>query len=127
MPAANLLSFRLFHLSPVGELLLSRAVEAERNPANHLLTLHAALVVDGEDERDVRQLEKSYLEDKGLFVGRVGLTAADGCLTLGHLVTHGVQQGQLYICICAKNRWSGKPFEVILNVWFTMLQHLRCF
>lgn len=91
MPAANLLSFRLFHLSPVGELLLSRAVEAERNPANHLLALHAALVVDGEDERDVRQLEKSYLEDKRLFVGWVGLTSTDGCLTLGHLVAHGVQ------------------------------------
>lgn len=108
VPVANLLSFGLFHLSPVGELLLSRAVEAEWNPANHLLTLHAALVVDGEDERDVRQLEKSHLEDKRLFVGRVGLTSADGRLTLGHLVAHGVQQGQLNVCICARNRWSGQ-------------------
>ncbi len=91
VPAANLLSFRLFHLSPMGELLLSRAVEAEWNPANHLLPLHAALVVDWEDERHVRQLEKSYLEDKRLFVGWVGLTSTDGCLTLGHLVAHGVQ------------------------------------
>lgn len=107
VPAANLLSFRLFHLSPVGELLLSRAIEAKRNPANHLLTLHAALVVNGEDERDVRQLEKCYLEDKRLFVGWVGLAPADGCLALGHLMTHGVQQGQLHICICARNRWGG--------------------
>lgn len=54
MPVADLLSLRFLHLSPVGELLLSGAVEAQRNPANHLLSLHAALVVDGEDERDVR-------------------------------------------------------------------------
>lgn len=91
VPAANLLSFRLFHLSPVGELLLSRAVEAQRNPTNHLLALHAALVVDGKDERDVRELEKSYLEDKRLFVGWVGLTSTDGGLTLGHLMAHGVK------------------------------------
>lgn len=104
MPTANLLSFGLFHLSPVSEFLLSRAVEAQRNPANHLLTLHAALAVDGEDERDVRQLEKSNLEDECLFVGRVGLTSADGRLTLGHLVAHGVQQSQLDIRICAGSR-----------------------
>lgn len=91
MPAANLLSFRLFHLSPVGELLLSRAVEAEWNPTNHLLTLHASLVVHGEDECDVWKLEKGYLEDKRLFVGRVGLTSADGCLALWHLMAHGIQ------------------------------------
>lgn len=91
MPAANLLSFRLFHLSPVGELLLSRAVEAEWNPTNHLFTLHTSLVVHGEDECDVWKLKKGYLEDKRLFVGRVGLTSADGCLALWHLVAHGVQ------------------------------------
>lgn len=134
VPAANLLSFRLFHLSPVGELLLSRAIEAERNPANHLLALHAALVVNREDERDVRQLEKCYLEDKRLFVGWVGLAAANGRLALGHLMTHGVQQGQLHICICARNRWGGwseskgwQPSEVLLNVRFTMPQHAGCF
>lgn len=134
VPAANLLSFRLFHLSPVGELLLSRAVEAKRNPTNHLLALHAALVVDREDERDVRQLEKCYLEDKRLFVGWIGLATANGCLALGHLMTHGVQQGQLHICICARNRWGGwsegkgwQPSRVLLNVCFTMLQHARCF
>lgn len=88
---ADLLSFGLLHLSPVGELLLPGTVEAQGNPADHLLTLHTALVVDGEDERDVRQLEKGYLEHKGLFVGRIGLTAADRRLTLGHLVAHGVQ------------------------------------
>lgn len=106
VPAANLLSFGLFHLSPVGELLLPGAVEAERNPSDHLLPLHAALVVDGEDERDFRKLEKRYLEDERLLVGGVGLTAADGRLAFGHLVTHGVQQGQLNIGICARNRQS---------------------
>lgn len=108
MPAANLLSFGLFHLSPVGELLLPGAVEAERNPSDHLLPLHAALVVDGEDERDVRKLEKRYLEDERLLVGGVGLTAADGRLAFGHLVTHGVQQGQFNIGICARNRQSSR-------------------
>lgn len=91
VPAANLLSFRLFHLSPVSELLLSRAVEAEWNPANHLLALHAALVVHRDDKCDVWELEKGYLEDKRLFVGWVGLTSADGCLALWHLVAHGVE------------------------------------
>lgn len=108
MPTADLLSFRLLHLRPVGELLLTRAVEAERNPANHLLAFHAAFVVDGEDECDIRKLEEGYLEDKCLFVGGVRLTSADGCLALGHLVTHGVQQGQLNICICVRHKWSGQ-------------------
>lgn len=99
MPTADLLSFGLFHLSPVGELFLSGAVQAQRNPADHLLALHAALVVDGEDERDIRELEKGHLEDKSLFVGRVGLTSTDGRLTLGHFVAHGVQQGQLDVRI----------------------------
>lgn len=90
MPAADLLSFGLLHLSPVGELFLSGAVQAQRNPADHLLALHAALVVDREDERDIRELEKGHLEDKSLFVGGVGLTSTDGRLALGHLVPHGV-------------------------------------
>lgn len=107
VPTANLLSFRLFHLSPVGQLLLPWAVEAQRNPANHLLALHAALAVHGEDERNVRQLEKSYLEDKGLFEGGVGLAAADWRLALGHLVAHGVQQRQLDIRVWAKSQ-SGR-------------------
>lgn len=77
VPAANLLSFRLLHLSPVGELLLPGTVEAQRNPADHLLPLHAALVVNGEYECDVRQLKQRYLEDEGLLVGWVGLTTAD--------------------------------------------------
>lgn len=91
VPTADLLSFRLFHQGPVGQLLLPRAVEAQGNPANHLFTLHAASTVDGQDERHVRQLEKGDLEEKGLFEGGVGLSSADGRLTLGHLVAHGVQ------------------------------------
>lgn len=91
VPAADLLSFALFHLSPVGQFFLPRAVEAQRDPANHLLALHAALVVDRQDERDVGELEQSHLEDECLFVGGVRLASADGRLTLGHLVAHGVQ------------------------------------
>lgn len=91
VPVADLLSFGLFHLSPVGQFFLPRAVEAQRDPANHLLALHAALVVDRQDECDVGELEQSHLEDECLFVGGVGLASADGRLTLGHLVAHGVQ------------------------------------
>lgn len=91
VPVANLLSFRLFHLSPVGELLLSRTVEAEWNPTNHLFALHASLVVHRKDECDVWKLEQGYLEDKRLFVGWIGLAPTDGCLALWHLVAHGVQ------------------------------------
>jgi len=97
VPVADLLSFGLFHLSPVGELVLPRAVEAQRNPADHLFALHTALVVDGEDERDVRELKKRHLEHKCLLVGGVGLTAAHGCLALGHLLPLGVQHSELHI------------------------------
>lgn len=115
MPAADLLSFGLFHLSPVGQLLLPRAVEAQRNPTNHLLPLHAALAVDGQDERDVRQLEESYLEDKRLFEGGVGLPAADGRLTLGHLVAHGVQQRQLDVRVCARSQSQSGWLVVVVG------------
>lgn len=73
------------------ELVLTGAVEAQRDPADHLLALDAAFVVDGEDERDVRQLEQRHLEHKGLPVGGVRLAAAQRRLALGHLLTHGVQ------------------------------------
>lgn len=91
MPAANLLSSGLFHQSPVGELFLPRAVEPQGDPANHLLAFHTAFVVDGENERYIRKLEKGNLEDKRLFVGWVGLASTDRCFTLGHLVAHGIQ------------------------------------
>lgn len=93
----HLLSFRLLHLCPVCELVLARAVQAQRDPADHLLALDAAFVVDGEDERDVRQLEQRHLEHERLPVGGVGLAAAQRRLTLGHLLTHGVQQSQLHV------------------------------
>lgn len=92
MPAADLPSFGLLHVRPMAELVFPGAVEAQGDPANQLLPLHAALVVDGQDERDVGQLEQRHLEHEGLLVGGVGLSPADGRLTLGHLMTHGVQQ-----------------------------------
>lgn len=97
MPSTHLLSFRLLHLSPVRELVLARAVQTQRDPADHLLALDAAFVVDGEDERDIRQLEECHLEDERLPVGGVRLAAAQRRFTLGHLLTHGVQQGQLHV------------------------------
>lgn len=100
MPPTHLLPFRLLHLSPVRELVLAGAVQAQRDPADHLLALDAAFVVDGEDERDVRQLEQRHLEHERLPVGGVRLAAAQRRLTLGHLLTHGVQQGQLYVRVC---------------------------
>lgn len=104
MPAADLLSFGLLHLGPVGQLLLAGAVQAQRDPADHLLPLHAALVVDGQDERDVRKLEQRHLEDEGLLVGGVGLAPADGRLALGHFVAHGVEQGQLNVGVWRRSR-----------------------
>ncbi len=68
-----------------------QSCSAQRDPANHLLPFHAALVVDRQDERDVGELEQSYLEHKGLLVGGVGLASANGRLALGHLLTHWVQ------------------------------------
>lgn len=74
MPAADLLTSALLHVLPVQLLLLTAAVLAQSKPAHHLLTLHAASVVDGGEQSDVRQLEQRHLEDEGLFVDRVGLT-----------------------------------------------------
>lgn len=96
VPSTHLLSFRLLHLSPVRELILAWAVQAQGDPAYHLLTLNAAFVVDGDNECDVWQLEQCHLEDESLPVGGIRLATAQGCLALGHLLTHGVQQGQLH-------------------------------
>lgn len=76
MPAADLLSSTLLHVLPVELLLLTAAVLAQRNPAHHLLALHAAAAIDGDEQRDVRKLEQRHLEDEGLLVDRVGLAAA---------------------------------------------------
>lgn len=116
VPAADLLSFRLLHLSPVRQLLLPGAVQAQGDPANHLLALHTPLVVNRKDESDVRKLEQRHLEHKRLLVGGVGLPTTDGRLTLGHFLTHGVQQSQLYIRVCSEGRQrQGKKRELLLQ------------
>lgn len=84
------------------ELIFAGAVQAQRDPPDHLFALDTAFVVDGEDERDVRQLEQRHLEHEGLPVGGVRLAAAQRRLALGHLLTHGVQQGQLHVRVYAE-------------------------
>lgn len=76
MPAADLLSSTLLHVLPVELLLLPTAVLTQCDPAHHLLALHAAAVVDGDQQGDVRQLEQRDLEDEGLLVDGVRLAAA---------------------------------------------------
>lgn len=63
MPATDLLAAHLAHVVPVGGLLLTGRLGAEREPADGLLLLHAALVVDGDEQRHVRQLEQRHLWD----------------------------------------------------------------
>lgn len=94
MPAADLLSSTLLHVLPVELLLLAAAVLPQSDPAHHLLALHAAAVVDGDQQRDVRQLEQRHLEDEGLLVDGVGLAATHRCLTARDLLTNRVQQSQ---------------------------------
>lgn len=75
VPAADLLSSALLHVLPVELLLLAAAVLAQCDPTHHLLALHAAAAVDGDEQRDVRQLEERHLEDEGLLVDGVGLAS----------------------------------------------------
>lgn len=76
MPAAHLLSSALLHVLPVELLLLAAAVLPQRDPAHHLFALHAAAGVNGDQQRDIGQLEQRHLEDKCLLVDWVGLAAA---------------------------------------------------
>lgn len=102
VPAADLLSSTILHVLPVELLLLSAAVLAQSHPAHHLLALHAAPVVDGDQQRDVRQLEQRHLEDEGLLVDGVGLAAAHRRLTARDLLTHRVQQSQTPVGVWAR-------------------------
>lgn len=86
MPAADLLALRLPHVLPVQPLLLTAGAEAEGHPAHHLLALHAALAVDGHQQRDVGQLKERHLEDEGLLVHGVRLSPPKGGLAAGHLL-----------------------------------------
>lgn len=69
VPAADLLAPYLSHVVPVGQLLLARTVQTQWEPADHLLALHRAFVVDGDHQRHVRQLKQSHLntEQKSFF------------------------------------------------------------
>lgn len=90
VPAADLLSSTLLHVLPVELLLLAAAVLAQSDPANHLFALHAAAVVDGDQQGDVRQLEQRHLEDERLLVDGVGLAATHRRLTARDLLTDRV-------------------------------------
>lgn len=94
MPAGDLLPSTRPHVLPVELLLLAAAVLAQRDPAHHLFALHGAAVVDGDEQRDVGELEQGHLEDECLLVDGVGLAAAHRRLAPGNLPTHRVQQGQ---------------------------------
>lgn len=99
VPPADLRPLRLLHLLPVALLLLPAAALAQGDPAHHLLALHAAPVVDGDEQGDVRELEEGDLEDESLLVDRVGLSPADGGLAAGHLLAHRVAQAELSVGI----------------------------
>lgn len=104
MPPAYLLAFAFPHLLPVLLLLFPTAVLTQRDPANHLLTLHSASTVNGNHQGDLRELEEGHLEDKGLFIDRIGLATPNGCLASGHLLAHTVEEEEFPICICSKKK-----------------------
>lgn len=97
MPPADLRPLRFLHFLPVTLLFLPAAVLPHGNPADHLLALHAALVVYGDHERDVGELEEGNLEDESFLVDGVGLSSADGGLAARHLLAHGVEQAELSV------------------------------
>lgn len=103
VPAADLLSSALLHVLPVELLLLAAAVLAQCDPAHHLLALHAAAAVDGDEQRDVRQLEERHLEDEGLLVDGVGLASPHRRLAPRDLLAHRVQQGQPPEGVCSRS------------------------
>ena len=99
VPAADLLSSALLHVLPVELLLLSAAVLAQSDPAHHFFAFHAAAVVDGDEQRNVGQLEQRHLEDERLLVYGVGLATTHRRLTPGDLLTHRVQQSQTPVSV----------------------------
>lgn len=99
MPPTDLLPLCLLHFLPMVLLFFSAAVLTHRNPANHLLALHAASVVYGNHQRDIRKLKKGDLEDERLLVDGVWLSTTDGGLAPRHLLAHGVEKAELPIGI----------------------------
>lgn len=108
MPAADLLSSALLHVLPVELLLLAAAVLAQCDPAHHLLALHAAAAVDGDEQRDVRQLEERHLEDEGLLVDGVGLASPHRRLAPRDLLADRVQQRQPPEGVCSRSGEGGR-------------------
>jgi hypothetical protein len=104
MPPAGLLALAFLHFLPVFLLLLPTAVLAQSDPADHLFTLHSAPAVNGNHQGDVRELEEGHLEDKGLFIDRIGLATTNGRLAAGHLLTHTVEEEEFSICVYRKRR-----------------------
>lgn len=63
VPAAYLLLLELFHVHPVSQLLGATGVEAQAEPAHHLLLFgHAASIVHRQHERYVGQLKQRHLK-----------------------------------------------------------------
>lgn len=112
VPATNLLSSTLLHVLPVELLLLAAAVLPQSEPADHLFALHAAPVVDGDQQRDVRQLEERHLEDEGLLVDGVGLAATHRRLAPRDLLTDRVQQRQTPVGVWRGNGGKEKYTNV---------------
>ena len=99
MPPADLLAFGLLHFLPMVLFLLSTTVLAQSNPTNHLFALHSTPVIDGNHQRDIRELKEGHLENKGLLIDGVGLTTSNRCLAAGHLLTHRIEEKEFSICI----------------------------
>lgn len=115
VPAADLLSSTLLHVLPMELLLLAAAVLAQRDPAHHLFALHAPAVVDGDQQRDVRQLEQRHLEDEGLLVDGVGLATTHRRLTPRDLLTDRVQQSQPPVGVWTRGEERGRKKGKIVN------------
>lgn len=98
VPVTDLLTFCIFHLRPVGLLLLASTVEAQGDPAQPLPGPHAVPAAEhGEHQRHLGQLEERHLEHKGLLVDGVGLATANGRPALGHLFAFRVQHRQPHV------------------------------
>ena len=104
MPPADLLALAVLHFLPVLLFLLPTAVLAQGNPANHLFALHSAPAINRNHQGNIRELEESNLEDKGLFIDRIGLATPNGRLAAGHLLTHTVEKEEFSICIYRKSK-----------------------
>ena len=112
VPVGDLLPLRLLHLCPVGLLVLASAVEAQGDAAQPLPGPHAAPPAEHrQHQRHLGQLEERHLEQEGLLVGGVGLPAAHGSLTLGHLLPLGVQHGQLHVGVWKRAGRESHPVE----------------